>query len=295
MPPHTAPPDRVPLPDPLLASVVSAATSGSGRPDPAGIRRSDAHSNEVAMVPLVDGRTLVVKRGRFDWAAGRFEVARRASRLFHEAGIVAPRPLRLPAALDERPLEAYWRIESPTLEEVWPGMDPAGREAALRSLGRLVRRLHRTPLRGYGPLGEEGGDHRSLAEHLAADLGERLLPAASAGWEEGAPILEELVERLPVLAERVRDRPATLLHNDLHLGNVLCEVDGARVRCVGFLDLEASAAGVPESDLAILQTLHGALFARPLPGAWFARVREGYGGTLDPWTLHFFRVYIVIR
>lgn len=61
-------------------------------------------------------------------------------------------PLPLPDGLDERPVEAYWRISLPTLEELWPGLSPAEREGALRSLGGLIRRVHDVRLPGHGPL-----------------------------------------------------------------------------------------------------------------------------------------------
>lgn len=288
--------DATTLSDALVRSIARAVRNGGAGSDPVEIRHTDAHSNEVASARFGDGRTLMVKRGRFEWAAERFRTSRRAAALMHGAGIAAPRPLDLPAGLDDRPLEVYWRIELPTLEDLWPDLDRPAREDALCSLGRLVRRIHRVRLSGFGPLARaQDEDGLSLRSHLEADLGERLLPAVYGEWEEGIPLVHLLIERLPELARRARGREPTLLHKDLHMGNVLCEVDASGVRCAGLLDLEASVAGLPESDLAMLQVMHGPLFCRPIAGPWFAHVRRGYDAPLEPWLLHFFRIYHLLN
>ena len=87
------------------------------------------------------------------------------------------------------------------------------------------------------------------------------------------------------------EEEGTLIHGDLHAGNVLCETEGERIRCVGLLDLETAFAGPPEADLANAEVLHGPLFTQPLPEPWFEHLRAGYGDSLDPLVLAFFRIY----
>ena len=86
-----------------------------------------------------------------------------------------------------------------------------------------------------------------------------------------------------------------LVHNDLHMGNVLCAEQGRGIRCVGVLDLEWAIAGPPESDLARVQVLHGALFGQPLDGPWFEAVLAGYRDPLDAFALTFYRAYHLLN
>ena len=106
-----------------------------------------ADSNDRAEVRFDDGRTLVVKRARHEWARARFAASHHASRLLREAGIPAPRPLALAAAEDGLPVEAYWKIELPTLAESWSAGRRAARQGLLRGWGRLARRIHRVAYR----------------------------------------------------------------------------------------------------------------------------------------------------
>src|SRR5690606_16262822 len=84
----------------------------------------DQHSNDLAELRLKDGRSLIVKGVRYDWAAARFAASRLASRLIREAStLLVPAPLEVPAPADGRAIEVYWRIDRPTLQEVWPHLD----------------------------------------------------------------------------------------------------------------------------------------------------------------------------
>lgn len=275
------------LSDGIVRALVAALAPEAAR-GPVAVSHSDVHSNDLAVARLADGRALVIKRGRYPWSAQRFETSRRASALLRGAGIVAPEPLRVPEELSGHPLEAYWRIDLPVLDELWPSLDEQGRESALRSFGELTRRLHGIELPAFGPL--DGTRSAPLEVLVEDDLAGRLLPAAHGEWPEGAVVAERLLRALPHLDSRAAGRGAVLVHNDLHMGNVLCEVEDGRVRCVGLLDLEAAAGGIPESDFAMMQVLHGRLFGRPLDGAWFQEVRRGYGRAPDARALRFFRV-----
>src|SRR5690606_30648166 len=159
---------------------------------------------------------------------------------------------------------------------LWPALRHDARQAAMRSLGRLLRRLHTVEAPGWGPLRE--GARATQAAALQHELQSRLLPATIAHWPDGIALLEQLIDRIPVLAPH---RTPSLVHGDLHLGNVLCHAQNGRVRCVGLLDLDEVAGGTPEADVASLEVLHGPVFEREVERPLLAAVREGYGAPLD--------------
>lgn len=285
-------PDAAPVPEALIESLVPLVAPEADCDGGPCVEWHDTHSNDLAELRFRDGRTLMVKRGRYPWAAERFETSRVAASLVRqrEAAIV-PEPLPLPGDLDERPVEAYWRIQLPTLQEVWPELSAPGRAAALESCGRLLRRLHEIRLRGHGPLGPARQGMLDLSAHLSAELGERLLPAIYDIWPDAAQPVEVLLAAVPAVVERRGSEPAALVHGDVHAGNVLCDARGERVECVGLLDLETASAGPPETDLAVAQVHHGPLFTQPLPDGWERPFLRGYGRALDPFVLGFYRAY----
>ncbi len=253
-------------------------------------------SNDVAEVRFSDGRTLMVKRARLAGAVERFETSRLASRLLRErTDVVAPRHIELPAFPGDRPGLAYWRIELPTLERLWPMVTDAAHAAALRSWGALVRRIHGVRLPGHGLLPVAASEHVELAEFLTADLEERLRPSVAGGWPAGLRSVDGLIEAVPAVAARAAGDGGRLVHNDLWYANVLCEADGDDIRCVGVLDLEDALAGPTELELAKIEVLHGPLFGAELPGRWLSRLRDGHGGAPDPLALGFFRAYHLVN
>jgi Ser/Thr protein kinase RdoA (MazF antagonist) len=182
----------------------------------------------------------------------------------------------------------------PTLQELWPKIPAAQRDEVLHSWGALVARVHRVEVAGHGPLADAAGAV-SFEVFLGADLGHRLFPAMAAEWPDGLPLLEELRALVPVVARRVEGKGSTLLHNDLHMGNVLCDTVDGSLRCVGLLDLETAFAGPPEADIAMMAVHHGPLFAQPLEGEWLERILAGYGAPVDALTLAFFRAYHMLN
>jgi len=260
---------------------------------------SDAHSNDLAELTFDDGRTLVVKRARVDWAAPRFAAAHVAGEMLDRQGlVVAPRHFSFPAWQTDpasRPVTAYWRIPFPTLAEVWPNLNAELRRLVLQSWGRLVRRIHDVEFAGHGWLAgmEEGGV--ALADFLEADLVERLLPAIRYTWPEAIGSVDRVIGAIGRVAERVGAERGRLIHNDLHMGNILCSVETDGVRCVGVLDLEAVFSGPPEADLAALEVMHGPHFTQEIAGDWIDHVGAGYGERLDPFVLAFFRAHHLLN
>jgi aminoglycoside phosphotransferase (APT) family kinase protein len=295
MPELQTQPHAAPLSPQLIASLTCAVATQTGGAEPADVVFHGAHSNDVAELRFQDGRTLMVKRGRYAWTEPRFRASRMASQLLARGGdVVAPAPLDIPADLDAQPVEAYWRLELPTLQELWPRLTRCARAGALESLGRLVRRVHGVVVRGHGPLAV-AEEKPTFEAFMHADLGYRLFPALAGEWEVGLPVLERLRSAIGAVADRVDPNGSALLHNDLHIGNVLCDTRGGEVHCVGLLDLETAFAGPPEADLAVMEVHHGPLFAQPLDGAWFAHVQRGYRRSLDPGLMSFFRGYHLLN
>jgi hypothetical protein len=321
------------FPVPLLETLLDRLIPAVGPITKVDILDPDEHSNDRLEVLFRNGRKLVVKRGRYDWMAPRFQASRMAGTLLRrEAEVIAPEHLNLPLEVEGHPVLAYWWIELPTLRELWDDLPQDGIPGVMRSWGRLIRKIHGVQLPGYGCLpdlprlesglatGLEGamerpeledsvierstrdgprpaksspiGDHGvGLAGFLQRDVVKRLLPAVRWEWKEGAPSVERLAAFIPRVCERVTDEQGVLVHNDLHMANILCDVENGNVECVGILDLEACIAAPPEADLASAEVLQGPCFFHPLPSECLEWIREGYADALDPVVSAWFRLY----
>lgn len=276
----------------LLERLRAGAGEDVGDARPVQIRPEDGYSNRVLQVRFDDGRVLILKEARHDWAARRFEAARAAALLLrHEARVLAPLHLELDGVA-AGPVLAYWRIPAPTLKELWPRLGRSRRCQVVRSWGRLLRRVHSVTLTGNGSLHHAMDRPTALEEYLHQDLTNRLLPAVVAVWPAGTGIVESLLGLVDHLALPASGAPPTLLHGDMHMGNVLCEVSGEHVRCVGLIDLESVWAGPAEADIASAHVMHSSLFAQKRRHPRFrARLEEGYGREPDSGATRFFRAY----
>lgn len=285
--PSTTPRPSVLPKDDALAAALAAVHERWPDARPVGVERCEQHTNPRLEVRYRDGRTLIVKRGQAEWVRQRFSASGAACGLLRRrTGVVAPEPIPLPDADGQPPLEVYWKVELTPLADAWPGLDAAARARALRDWGRLLRRVHRVRPRGHGALPHAERASGSLQAHLATDLGGRLLPAVRQTWPGGVDVLEALIDAVPAVASRAG--APVLLHGDPHQGNVLCRVEGTRIRCAGVIDLEAAWSGPPEADVAVAELIHGPLF-HPLPAGWTAEFRRGYGEVLDAAALAFYR------
>lgn len=279
---------RMPAPpEPAWTTALRAIRPREPLRPPVSVERCERRTNARMEVRDADGRTLVVKIGDEEWRRQRFAASKSAcGLLLRRTGIVVPEPLPLDGTRPHPPMEAYWKIEAPTLAEVWPRLDGPARGRALRTWGELLRRVHRVRPRGHGPLPRAERQPGSLESHLSADLGERLLPAVRQTWPRAGDCVERLADAVPAIAARAAE--PVLLHGDPHQGNVLCRPHGRGYRCVGFLDLEAAWSGPPEADVAVTELIHGSLFA-PLPPGWTEEFRRGYRASLDAASLAFYR------
>lgn len=253
------------------------------------VRRVLGSSNELVELGFDEDRVLMVKRGRHDWVQEMFDTAAAASELLRSrTDMTVPRPLSVDSD-PSNPLQAYWRIQLPTLGALWAELSESERDDALLSLGGLIRGLHRVELPGWGSLLDLDTGDGALERYLRRDLSERLLPAVHSSWPEGVRTLEQLIDAIPAVAARTSGEQGTLSHSDVHLQNVLCSRTADGAECVGLLDLDNCRSLPPESDLASFHTLHGPLFNQELPEPRHAALREGYGAPLDPVLLAFFR------
>lgn len=256
---------------------------------------SGAHSNDVLELRLAQDRRVMVKRGRHEWARERFAKSRDAARAIRSSeDIVVPEPFALPERENAPPLQAYWRIRLPTLKQLWPRLDEDARIEAMRSWGWLIGRLHSVRVPGWGESWRNGSS-QTLLEYFDSDLGDRLLRSCHGVWQPAVPTVERLLAQAPRAAEALGERRPTLAHNDMHMSNVLCEIDAGRPRCVGLLDLEDAVAAPPESDLASLQVLHGPHFEQQVDTRWLAEVPIGYGDAVSPVGMRFFRALHLVN
>jgi aminoglycoside phosphotransferase (APT) family kinase protein len=283
------------IPGRLVRSILRSTLGMQGRTPSYTLVNHGHYSNDLAEVALADGRTLIVKRGRYPWSSTRFRTARIAANLLRQhTDLIAPLPLDLPGGLGDRPLDAYWRIDLPTVSGRWGMLPLSAQRLTMRSLGAMIRRVHQVQLAGHGPLAAAQERPAPLSLALAEDLGGRLMPAIAAQWREGIPLVEALLEIIPEAARRAPTE-GVLLHGDLHSGNVLWNGDASDPRCVGLLDLEDAHGGPKESDLARLSVIHTELFEQPLASGWFEWVKEGYGTEVDSLLLRYYRVHHLVN
>lgn len=255
-------------------------------------------SNNIVWLAFEDGRKVIVKQSQYDWAQPRFESSRKVSQLIRqESAIIAPKHLEIPEEVTESPTIAYWYLPFPTLDELWPELSFEQRKEASQSLGRMLREMHKIKISSYGPL-HGNGSYRSASSFMHNDLQNRLKPAIADIWPEVLPIINQLTKSARNLADN--NQNTTLVHNDIHLGNVLCEIHNGEVQCVGLLDLEEAGGGIWESDLASAITLHHPLFfSNGNNGRWlrsFGRnIAEGYYKKPSQELLLFFRIYHLVN
>lgn len=261
------------------------------------ISNLSGYSNDVVRLNLENAQSLMVKRARYDWLGPRFESSRRASKLIRqESTLLAPEHLPISEGTDQTPLLAYWYLPLPTLKSLWPDLSVNQKKNVLRSLGQMLRKMHKIGVNRYGLLNDWEHIHTSLSSFMRSDLLERLKPAVWAHWSDALPLIDRLAE----MADSFSHKEPVLVHNDLHLDNILCKVEKEEVHCVGVLDLEAAGGGRVESDIASAIVLHDPFFSREDEEiVWlkdFDRyLTEGYGKEPDPDLIRFFKVYHLLN
>lgn len=265
-------------------------------PEPPNIVRHEGSNNDVAEVRFGNGRALMVKRALHDWSLPRFRAAEAAAGLLRQRGMEAPDHVTVPADMGELPVTAYWRIPLPTLAETWPTLDDEARVEVLKSWGELAKTAHAVTFGEFGPLPGAGMPHSSLGEFLHEELDDRLRPAVRVIWPEALKILDVLSQAVDSVDSAVAGSSPSLLHQDMHMGNVLVQRENGRIRCVGFIDLESVQAGPPEADLANARVQHDTLFGQDeLHPAFGEHLAEGYGRPLDPVPLRFYETYHLVN
>lgn len=278
---------------PSIAAVLNRVQGGAQHE--AQLQRASGYCSELIEVELPGGDALMLKRAHFDWVGARLRASRAAANLLRRrTGVLVPRHLDLERDARGRAIEAYWRIPLPTLQEVWAALPEKQQPQALRSWGALLRRVHKATPGGYGRLLDAGQKHQ-LDDFLHTDLRDRLRPALKSVWPFALASVDALLRGLDGIGELLAGRPAVLVHNDFHMGNVLCERRPRSIRCVGVIDLESAWSGPAESDVAQLQVLHGPAFGYPLAPDWTVHFARGYGASLDRELLRFFRMFHLLN
>lgn len=255
-------------------------------------------SNNIVRLTFDDGRKMVIKQSKYGWAKPRFESARNASQLIRrQSSIAAPKHIAVPNEVVEYPTIAYWYLPYPTLKELWLQLSPSQRKQASKSLGRMLRKVHQITVGEYGLLRKEHS-YQSASAFMYSDLHDRLKPSIAAYWPDVLPMVDRLIQIAKNLPDN--EHNAALVHNDMHLGNIICKIRNDKIKCIGLLDLEEASGGIWESDLASAMTLHHPLFfSSKLKGSWFKDfgqyISEGYGKEPDQKLLRFFRIYHLVN
>jgi uncharacterized protein (TIGR02172 family) len=164
-----------------------------------------------------DGAVLKLMRPEFGPAQAKREAA--VARMVAEAGVGAP-AFRGLVAHDGRIGLVYERIDGPSMLEALTARPETAVDLAAE-LGRLHARIHAV----------EASALPGVREALSRDIGSA---------EVDAPVRDAAMRRL----EELPDGPS-LLHGDMHPGNVILSVEGART-----IDWIGAARGAPAADVA---------------------------------------------
>jgi len=166
----------------------------------------------------------------------------------HPVYWLAPRPLVIceDASLIGAPFYVMERRQGVVLDQDLPPGWPASAELHASVTEALVRglvELHRVDWRAAG-LGEIGRPEGYLQRQVTGWI-ERFARVRTFEMPELHPLTRWLTEQLPV------SPPATMIHNDYKLNNVLLDRDDPR-SLVAVLDWEMATVGDPVSDVAAL-------------------------------------------
>lgn len=287
--------DAFPFSDQLLQQIHRVIGEGESTHIES-ITSLSGYSNNMVRLNLSDGRALMVKCAQYDWAGPRFQSSRRASELLQqETSVITPEHVPIDGRVENKPVLAYWYIPLTPLEDVWADLTFKKKVRGIRSLGKLLREVHRVKVDRLGSLSQKEPSFDSINSYMESDLLERLKPAVWAKWYDAVPVLDQLAQMASGLPQ---EDDTVLVHNDMHLGNVLCEQNGDELKCVGLLDLEAAEGGNRVSDIASTTIMYNPLFFGK-ETEWLEDfdhyLQEGYGEQVDPFLLHFFQTYHLLN
>jgi aminoglycoside phosphotransferase (APT) family kinase protein len=195
-----------------------------------------------------NGPDLVLRAATFEDASAGHGLATEHAVLEVLNGDTAPRPVRLD--LSRRNVPFAYRVETLCRGDHPPEFTP-------ELIEELAAALARTHSLSVTPGGEIPGG--------LDDTPGGALMSLFDGPEARSPAVRELVERGRSHLRsfrKLRGRRVALIHNDLHLGNILRDSDR-----LCFVDWEHAEIGDPAQDIAILFQFDGLLRGRPpLPG-----------------------------
>ncbi len=234
--------DSVAEDTPTVRRAVARAVDGPVRVEPTD--GSGHPGNEVVRVHRPDGRTAYLKVATDDWGGER--VAREAAVLRHvetRTAVETPTVLAADADADPPYLLTTALPGRPLTARIADGVDPETYATVCRRVGAATARLHAVRLDAAGTV--TGGDRSGLA--LDTRPWPTVLRETAVEASPAPPRFPDLPGRVAALvAGRARDlrldAGATVVHGDLHAGNVF-------VAPLGALDFESAVVGDPAFDL----------------------------------------------
>lgn len=236
---------------------------------------------------------------------GKFRTRRRTvqvvPRVWHEGDVLrALRPHlacvpRVLFTVRDRALHSY--VEGTALSETAPPGSPVG-DATLRRIAGLFGRLAAVPVGALPGLPEEWrgenlsdstGFLRNLASFTQHEVFLRNHPRFGRLFHDlGIP--DDAMERFSREAKRLRPRPYSLLHTDIHRGNLLLRGDGE----LALVDWECALLGDPLHDLAthVVRMEYTKEERGRLIGHWRRRMRRSGRPDLLDGTAEDLRIYL---
>jgi len=124
-------------------------------------------------------------------------------------------------AVIPHPYEILEKIKGQTVYHLWPSWDEAEREALIRELMAVIRRLHAAEY-------PRGG----WAERLLSEITLRYENTKSFFTEEEQAVIEA---SFPLYADILKECRYARIHNDLHFDNIFLDETG-RIRLIDFND-----------------------------------------------------------
>lgn len=261
--------------------VAQAIQVACGSPIQHKARLTEGNSNEVYEVSTMDGQEVIV---RIHWyTSPYFENEKWALEQLRRENLSVPHILyvehNLPGSIP-RSLSIQSRLKGRSLQSLVNERTIS--EEDLRSLlfeaGKLLRRIHVLPTKGFGRIDFRGnGQEESWEQAYIKNLPTERVYTAATNVGLSNVVVREAIRLLIEYAELGKDVTPCLLHGDFGIQNIL--VDNGAI--TGLIDFEFCESGDPAKEAPMNNKDWDVFFGRePVPSEW---LWDGYiqSGPLD--------------
>lgn len=201
--------------------------------DPDSLRLAPPGSNIVFWVE----DNLVIKLFAPFWRQDHLLETRVLNTLANNAALQVPR-IHAHGEVDGWPYLVLSRLPGRSLDEVWPLLDPTGREHIAAGLGEMMAALHRVPTGQLAGLQPEW--RTFLADRLARLLENQSRAGVSPEW------LDDITRYYAALPSLVPpDFSPVLIHADLNPEHIFCQASPRGWEVSGMIDFADAMLGDP--------------------------------------------------